>query len=80
MRWQNAGRGADFGTLTLPQANPLVDPRILGGIMLRGVADLPTEFRVHLEALVSKGRARVRAAPRIATVSALTCVRAERRS
>jgi len=68
-RWDNAGRGAEFGTLSLPQANPLVAPRDLGGILLRGVADLPTEFRARLEALVSKGRARVRAAPRIATVS-----------
>jgi len=69
LRWQNAGRGAEFGTLPLPQDNVLLPARTLGEVLMRGVADLPTEFRVRLDALVSQGRARVRAAPRIATVS-----------
>jgi type IV pilus assembly protein PilQ len=69
LRWQNAGRGAEFGTLPLPQDNILLPARTLGEVLMRGVADLPTEFRVRLDALVSQGRARVRAAPRIATVS-----------
>jgi hypothetical protein len=69
VRWQNAGRGAEFGTLPLPQDNPSLVPRAMGEIIVRGIADLPTEFRLQLEALVSKRRARVRAAPSIATVS-----------
>jgi len=40
-----------------------------GELILRGIADLPAEFQVRLRALVGEGRARVRAAPRVATVS-----------
>jgi len=69
MRWQNAGRGAEWGTLGLPQENELLPSRAMGEIVLQGVADLPTEFRARLDALVSARHARVRAAPRIATVS-----------
>jgi type IV pilus assembly protein PilQ len=69
VRWQNAGRSAEFGTLSLPQDNTELVPRSMGEILLRGVADLPTEFRADLQALVQKQRANVRAAPSIATVS-----------
>lgn len=69
VRWQNAGRGTEFGTFPLPQDNVLIPPRAMGEIILRGVADLPQEFRATLQALVSQRRARVRAAPCIATVS-----------
>ncbi len=69
VRWQNAGRGAEWGTLDLPQDNPYLPDRAMGELVLRGVAELPTEFRAHLEALVSAHRAKVRAAPRIATIS-----------
>jgi len=69
LRWQNAGRGAELGTLTLPQDNPNLAERNMGEVVMRGVADLPTEFLVKLDALVTNRRARVRAAPRIATVS-----------
>jgi type II secretory pathway component GspD/PulD (secretin) len=69
VRWQNAGRSVEFGTLPLPQDNTALVPRAMGEILVRGVADLPTEFRADLQALVSKRRARVRASPCIATVS-----------
>jgi type II secretory pathway component GspD/PulD (secretin) len=69
VRWQNADRSAEWGTLALPQDNEYLPVRAMGEIFLRGVADLPTEFRARLEALVSARRAKVRAAPRIATVS-----------
>jgi type II secretory pathway component GspD/PulD (secretin) len=69
LRWQNAGRGAEFGTLPVPQDNLALTPRTMGEIVIQGVADLPTEFRAQLQALVEKRRARVRAAPSIATVS-----------
>ncbi|UCC69402.1 MAG: type II and III secretion system protein [Armatimonadota bacterium] len=69
VRWQNAGRAAEWGTLDLPEDNPYLPQRSLGELVLRGITDLPTEFRAELEALVSTRRAQVRAAPRIATVS-----------
>jgi type II secretory pathway component GspD/PulD (secretin) len=69
LRWQNAGRSAEFGTLSVPQDNLNLTPREMGDVVLEGVAQLPIEFRGRLEALVSTRRARVRAAPRIATVS-----------
>ncbi len=69
VRWQNAGRGAEWGTLDLPEDNWNLPQRTMGEILLRGVAELPTEFRARLEALVSTRRAKVRAAPRIATIS-----------
>jgi protein transport protein HofQ/type IV pilus assembly protein PilQ len=69
MRWRNAGRGAEFGTLSLPQENAYLPERSMGELVLQGIADLPTEFRGRVDALVSQRRARVRAAPRIATVS-----------
>lgn len=69
IRWQNAGRGAEWGTLDLPQDYPEVPQRSMGELVLRGIAELPTEFRSQLEALVSARRAKVRAEPRIATVS-----------
>jgi type IV pilus assembly protein PilQ len=69
LRWDNAGEGLEFGTFPLPVQHPLLPLPTLGSISLRGIADLPDGFRVTLEALVSKRRARVRAAPRIATVS-----------
>ncbi len=69
VRWQSAGRGAEWGTLDLPEDNPFLPERAMGELMLRGVAELPNEFRAHLKALISARRAKVRAAPRIATVS-----------
>jgi len=69
VRWDNAGRGAELGTLDLPEDNWNLPERGMGELVLRGIAELPTEFRAHLEALVSARRAKVRAAPRIATVS-----------
>ena len=69
IRWHNAGRGAEWGTLGLPQENVELPDRAMGEFLLRGVAELPTEFRAHLTALVSARRAKVRAAPRIATIS-----------
>jgi len=69
IRWQNAGRGAEFGTAPLPLDNIYLVPRAVGEILVRGIADLPTDFRVHLDALVEQRRATVRACPRIATVS-----------
>ena len=69
IRWEGAERGAEWGTLPLPQDNELLPSRAMGEIVARGVAGLPQDFRVRLEALVTARRARVRAAPRIATVS-----------
>jgi type II secretory pathway component GspD/PulD (secretin) len=69
VRWQNAGRSGEWGTLDLPQENPATPPRSMGEVVLRGVAELPTEFRARLHALESERRANVRASPRIATVS-----------
>jgi len=69
VRWQSAGRGAEWGTLGLPFPEGNEPARGLGEIVLRGIADLPNEFRANLEALVTARRANVRAAPRIATVS-----------
>jgi type II secretory pathway component GspD/PulD (secretin) len=69
LRWQNAGRGAEVGTLALPMDNPNLEERGMGEVVVQGVADLPTQFRARLEALVTARRARVRAAPRIATLS-----------
>lgn len=69
LRWDNAGRGVEFGTLSLPQGNQYLPARGMGELVIRGVADLPTAFHARLESLVSARRARVRASPRIATVS-----------
>lgn len=71
VRWQNAGRGGEWGTLPLPPPgdNPYLEERSMGEVVVRGVAELPPEFRARLEALVSERRARVRASPRVATVS-----------
>ncbi len=69
IRWHNAGRGGEWGTLDLPPYSPAMPPRTMGELILRGVADLPTEFRVRLHALEASRQAKVRAAPRIATVS-----------
>ncbi len=44
----------------------------LGQILYRSVVELPTEFKLQLRALVTQGKARVRANPRIATVSGQT--------
>lgn len=41
----------------------------VGELTVKGIAELPKEFYLQLKALVSKGVARVRANPRIATVS-----------
>ena len=54
--WNNAERGGS------------VDPAT-GQITLRAIGDLPKEFSANLRALQEKGKARVRANPRIATVS-----------
>jgi type II secretory pathway component GspD/PulD (secretin) len=54
--WNNAERGGS------------VDPAT-GQITLRAIGDLPQEFSANLRALQEKGKARVRANPRIATVS-----------
>ncbi|MDH4179706.1 MAG: hypothetical protein OEV33_04290, partial [Armatimonadota bacterium] len=69
VRWQSAGRGAELGTLSLTPPEGSEPTRGLGEIVLRGIADLPNEFRASLEALVTARRAKVRASPRIATVS-----------
>jgi len=69
VRWENAGRGAEWGTLALPSDNPYLPGRSMGELVLRGVAELPTSFRAHVDALVTARQAKVRAAPRIATVS-----------
>jgi type II secretory pathway component GspD/PulD (secretin) len=69
LRWQSAGRGAEWGALMLPAGDSNLPSREAGDLVLRGIADLPNEFRAKLEALVSTRRAKVRAAPRIATVS-----------
>ena len=69
IRWQSAGRGAEWGTLSLPAPEGGEPTRGLGEIVLRGIANLPNEFRASLEALVTARRAKVRASPRIATVS-----------
>ena len=69
IRWGNAGRSAEWGTLDVPTDNYNLPTRSMGEVFLRGVADLPTEFRARLGALVTKRRAQIRAAPRIATVS-----------
>ena len=69
IRWQSAGRGAEWGTLSLPALEGGEPTRGLGEIVLRGIADLPNEFRASLEALETARRAKVRASPRIATVS-----------
>ncbi len=69
IRWHNAGRGAEWGTLDLPPHDSALAPRMMGELILRGVAELPTEFRLRLRALVASRQAEVRAAPRIATVS-----------
>ena len=69
IRWQTAGRGAEWGTLSLPRPAGNEPDRGLGEVVLRGIADLPNEFRASLEALVTARRAKVRASPRIATVS-----------
>jgi hypothetical protein len=54
--WNNAGNGAS------------VDPGA-GTITFRSIGNLPQEFSANLRALQQKGKARVRANPRIATVS-----------
>ena len=41
----------------------------VGQILVRGIADLPQDFGVRINALAAKGKARIRAHPRIATVS-----------
>lgn len=69
LRWQNAGRSAEWGTLALPQGGELLPERSVGEVFLRGVADLPNEFRARLEALTTDRRARVVAEPSIATLS-----------
>ena len=69
IRWQSAGRGAEWGTLSLPAPVGGEPMRSLGETVLRGIAHLPNEFRVSLEALETARRAKVRASPRIATVS-----------
>jgi type II secretory pathway component GspD/PulD (secretin) len=69
VRWENAGAGAEWGTLALPGGNEFLPERSLGEIVIRGITDLPQQFRAHLRALVTARRARVRAAPSIATVS-----------
>jgi type II secretory pathway component GspD/PulD (secretin) len=69
IRWHNAGRGAEWGTLDLPPYSLAMPPRTMGELILRGIADLPTEFRVRLQALEASRQAKVRAAPRIATIS-----------
>lgn len=56
LRWQNARRGFQSDTA-------------LGALTLRGVATLPEDFTLRLQALVTQGKARVRANPSIATVS-----------
>ena len=54
--WDNAGR---TGRLLSS----------IGQIALRGIAGLPQDFSVRIKALESKGKARIRAHPRVATVS-----------
>jgi type II secretory pathway component GspD/PulD (secretin) len=56
MDYKNGGQG------------PAFDPSV-GSVTYKAVATLPSGFSASLQALVEKGRARVRANPRIATVS-----------
>jgi type II secretory pathway component GspD/PulD (secretin) len=44
----------------------------VGEIALQGITHLTNEFQMHLQALIQQGRAEVRAAPRVATVSGST--------
>jgi len=57
--WNNADRGVSAAASA-------------GQLVLQSITDLTPEFRIHLEALIKQGRARVRAAPRVATVSGST--------
>lgn len=54
--WSNAGKD-------------LFSDSLLGQLVFRSITSLPPDFFVSLEALVSKGKARVRANPHISTVS-----------
>jgi len=54
--WANGGKGGTFDSG-------------LGELAYRTIADLPNDFSVNLHALVTNGRAKVRANPKIATVS-----------
>jgi len=54
--WSNAGKGASVISAT-------------GDIGFASVTELPPDFRVRLRALIEKQKARVRANPRVATVS-----------
>ncbi|MGQ9731223.1 MAG: type II secretion system protein GspD [Candidatus Zipacnadales bacterium] len=54
--WAHDGKSAVVNTL-------------LGALTFRSITDLPADFHVKLEALVTAGKARVRANPHIATVS-----------
>jgi type II secretory pathway component GspD/PulD (secretin) len=54
--WANGGKGASVDSL-------------LGQVVFRSVTNLPPDFYVKLDALVSAGKARVRANPHISTVS-----------
>ena len=56
INWSNAGKGASVLSAT-------------GDISFTSVTNLPPDFSVRLRALVEKQKARVRANPRIATVS-----------
>ena len=66
---QNAAKHLDFGLTWNVDERGVSSSASAGEIVLRGITDLPNEFMVQLRALVSKGLARVRAAPRVATLS-----------
>lgn len=58
--------------LSVRWANDGILGRLLssvGQIIVKGIADLPQDFSVRINALEAKGKARIRAHPRIATVS-----------
>jgi len=66
---ENAAQALDIGLTWNVAEKGASATASTGELILRGIADLPNEFQVRLRALVSEGRARVRAAPRVATVS-----------
>jgi len=60
--------GVHFHGEAIPEQGGIVDS-LLGTLTFSSITGLPNDFFINLKALVTKGRARVRANPRIATVS-----------
>lgn len=66
---ENAAQEFDLGFTRNISAQGASTQASTGEIVLRGITDLPNEFQARLHALVVKGKARVRAAPQVSTVS-----------